>query len=381
MEASFPHYGDAIHAVIHEDLLQNLVRRRYQESPQFVYLGGITETKSVSNHVSVGTSFSRLGFLIANGEAGASTTEYPTFNIVPQQGAEFAEKLHERIPLKVLPHLANAGYPVELLFTLLTQEVAGVPGVYVSTDDSFRPASPRFMNILESVKALEDRNQLKIENVLWEEPSFAHPFAPEVFSPGDIVETGENGKRYASLDGGQTFYVTSQDLCPALWISSEARLTGSGRELLSILKLDPEASRKAWPLEEVKYLNGRESERSAETVTIRTRSFYGVLNLLAHGVRLPGSEGIPCIDQGYGKAVAAGVAPDIASRFVVHFSQARPRNAFVAVKSHGGWFWIHEADSSTKEIFNALFDLYQLQVPTAKADSAAATPVLSISSP
>lgn len=383
VEASFPHYGDAVHTVIHEDLLLNLVRRRHQEAPQFVTLGSITQTRSVSSNVTLRSTFDSLGFLLADGEAGASRTDYPTFSIVPQQGPDFAEKLHERIPLKILPHLTNAGYPVELVFMLLAQEVAGVPGVYVSTSDSFRPGSPQFTEMLNAMKALEDRNQLKVENVKWEEPSFPHPFAPEVFSPADIVKTGDNGKQYASLDGGQTFYVTSENLRPAMWISPEARLTGPARQLLGILRVEPESSRKAWPLEEVSYLGGKDAASQDSSVTVRTRSFYGVLNLLAQGVRLPGSgDQVQIVDEGYGKAVAAGLAPDIARRFVVHFSQARPRGAFVTVKTHGGWFWIAEEDHSSKEIFNALFDLFQLQLPTGMSEAAtAATPVLSISTP
>jgi len=381
IETSYPNYGETVQAVLQEELLHNLVRRRVQESPQFVALRGISHTQSINRELRVGSVVARPFATQADGEAIYQKDDIPTFSISPQQGPAFAAKLHMRIPLKALPHLTNAGYPTELVLALLAQEVAGVRGVETSASNQFRPGSPQFGDLLSAVQVLDDQHHLKIENVLWEEPEFEHAFGPEVFSPDQISSVQDGNKRYITLDGGESFYVTSEHLLPALWIHPAARSAGAGRKLMSLLKLDSSPGREAWVLQVPKFIQGKRPSSPQHFVTIQTRSFYAVLNLLALGVRMPGMEEAEASSakQKYGKAVAAGLAPDIASRFVIHHSPTRPRSASVATKTDWGWYYIERRDTSSQTIFNALYDLYQLQVaPASETDATVPRPVLSI---
>jgi len=381
VENSYGNYGDAVQDVLQQELLHNLVRRRYHESPQFVALRGISHTQSINRELRVGSVVARPFATQADGEVLYQKDDIPTYSISPQQGPDFAKKLHMSVPLTALPHLTNAGYSSTLVFTLLAQEVAGVRGVNCGPGDSFRPGSPRFQSLLEAVKTLEDRHQLKIANVLWEEPEFEHAFGPEVFSPDQISTVSDSNKRYITLDGGESFYVTSEQLLPSLWIAPAARGSGAGRELTGLLGLASSTGREAWVLQVPKFIQGKRPSSPQHYVTVRTRSFYGVLNLLALGVRMPGVEPAgPASTKGqYGKAVSAGLAPDIASRFVIHFSPRRPRSAFISVSTEHGWFYIAGNDQSSQHIFNALYDLYQLQVaPASETDATVPRPVLSI---
>lgn len=381
VQTSYPRYGEAVQSVIQEELLLNLVRRRYFESPQFLNLRGISHSQSVLRSLGLSAGWARPLSNSLQTRADYQKEDFPTVSISPQQGPEFARKLHENVPLQAIAYLVNAGYPSELVIMLLAQQIGGIRGVEAGTGDHFRPGSSRFASVLDSIKLLEDQHFLRIHQVLWEEQEFEHAFGPEMFSPEKIAALTKEDKRFISLDEGESFYVTSEKLLPALSITPAGRASDPGAALIRLLGLNPD--REAWVLQGPKYTQGRTPALPQHFVTIETRSFYGVLNLLAKGVCVPELE---CVEpasakQGYGKAVCAGLAPDIGSRFQVHYSEQRPPCAFVATRTEAGWFYIDAADRGSQEIFTAFHDLYQLQVaPLMDTRSSEPTPVLSIRS-
>ncbi len=397
IEKSFSSYGEAIHSVVREELLLNVVRRSYHESPQFVTLSGISHTRSVRTDAAVGVSINPSGFATANGGVGGEQVDYPTFSITPLQGPEIAEKLHQRLPLKTLPHLTGTGYPTELVLTLLAQEIGGIRGVDAAAHNNFRPGSPKFCCVLNAVKALEAKSQIKIDNFIWEEPAFAHPFTAEAFSPAEVNKARLEGGRFVSNDEGKSFYVTQEKVRPSLWIDPKARSYGPGRELMDLLDLEGGSASKAWILDERRFsrvsaaverpagptiaatkpsevvpVEPRPAELAPITpisdeqssIVVQTRSLYGILNLLSHGVQVPEMAELTYTagSHEYGSAVVAGLAPDIASRFTVHFSCEEPECVFLAVRSKNGWFYIKRDDYCSQQIFNILYDVYNLQI-------------------
>jgi hypothetical protein len=379
IQSSYAGYGATVQAVAQEELLLNLVRRRYFESPQFLNLRGVSHSQSIRNAMRLdGAWFGPLTNTLQNGMEYAKE-DIPTFSIAAQQGPEFAQKLHENIPVQAIAYLMNAGYSSELVLALVAQQIGDVRGVEAGTGDHFQPGSPQFESILDSMQILEDQHWLSIRNVLWEEQEFEHAFAPEKFPPEKIAELTKENKRFITLDDGETFYVTSENLLPALSIAPAGRGSASANELVRRLGLDP--SREAWVLQGPKYIQGKRPDAPQRFVTVETRSFYGVLNLLAKGVCVPELQGAepPSAHKCYSEAANAGLAPDIATRFVVHYSKARPKIAFVATKTAIGWFYIDANDRSSQEVFTAFNDLYQLQVaPLMDTRPSDPTPVLSI---
>jgi hypothetical protein len=79
-------YNKAVEQVIQEELLLNIVRRRYYEAPQFVTISNINATMSVSAGGSAGASTSFGGSGNAGANIGYSNT--PTITFTPRQGHE-----------------------------------------------------------------------------------------------------------------------------------------------------------------------------------------------------------------------------------------------------------------------------------------------------
>ena len=47
----------------------------------------------------------------------------------------------------------------------------------------------------------------------------------------------------------------------------------------------------------------------------------------------------------------------------MHSSEGdRPENAFVAVKHRGTWFYVDDRDYASKRFFNAVYDLFNMEI-------------------
>jgi len=378
---SFGDYNRAVSDVLREELLLNIVRRRYYESPQFTAFSGISTSRSISGDLSVNAGRAPF-FRVVGAGANVSQSDFPTYSILPQQGPEISSKLHEQIPLDAFSQMAGAGYPLDLVFVMLAQDVAGIRGVDVGTGAEFKGGSRQYVQMLANIRQLEASNKLVLTDVVWEEPYFAHPFSPETFTPSEVLSGATEGNSYASLDGGESFYVTNRTFLPAIWIDPAHRTSGTGRDLINLLQLDPDPLKRVWRLENIKVLSGPDLKgeaQSADRLPVRTRSYYGVLNLLSHGVEVPDDdENMAAFETTkYDEAVEAGTAPDITGYFQIYFSKTKPAQSSVAVKYRDGWFYIDDRDRGSKRVFNALYDLYNLQVAPSSQGGGGA-PVLTL---
>ena len=299
---------------------------------------------------------------------GAEVEDFPSYSLTPQSGPEASKELHKKIPLRVIPDMAGAGYSLDLIFSLLAREVNGIRSVGIDAGGGLIGGSPKFRAMLLAMKHLDADDKISVSSAIWEEKLFEHAFAPEVFSPSEVVTVREATHRYTSTDDGQSYFVTGKSEQAVFWMATDARGSGPGKELLRLLRLDPNYEKSGWVLRDRQFASEAELHRnsriSRSQIAIQTRSIYGVLNLMSQGVEVPPcDEAFACSGEPFLAAVRCGKAPDIQAAFEVHFSERRPSQAFVAVKHRSGWFYIDDADWSSKKYFNALFDLYNLSGP------------------
>ena len=111
-------------------------------------------------------------------------------------------------------------------------------------------------------------------------------------------------------------------------------------------------------------------------MTIRTRSFYGVLRLLSRGVHVPDDDirdGV-CSRPTSGTP-AAEVEHALRAGFNVWSSNGPPPSAAIAVPYRGQWFYIKDNDQISKQTFMLLSELFNLQISAGPSSGA---PVLTI---
>jgi hypothetical protein len=366
-------YNKAVEQVIQEELLLNIVRRRYYEAPQFVTVSSISTSMSTSAGVSGGSGFGNQG-TPTTGNIGGSLnwSDSPTVTITPRQGTEILGPLTSRMSVLTIAKMANAGYRFDFLLALMAEGLTDVRGPEAGVGTDFRPGDKEFIEVIQSVGRLIDKGQLKAGTFSWNDPYSDITIKREditVENQLTAIALGSGVGRFRSYDGGKNYYFTDKHDYPAMWIDPEARTSSDGKRIIEILNLQPTPLKRVWSFSPNRVVEGTDFENVPDDprpeVRMQLRSFYSVLNLLAYGIDIPPKdeeEGRAFTKASYDQAVREGRAVDLSDKFVVHSSSGRPANAVVAVKHRGSWFYVDDRDHVSKRFFNAVYDLFNMEI-------------------
>ena len=364
-------YNKAVEQVIQEELLLNIVRRRYYEAPQFVTISNINATMSVSAGGSAGASTSFGGSGNAGANVGYSNT--PTITFTPRQGHEILGPLTSRMSVLTIASMAQAGYRFDFLLALMVEGLTDVRGPEAGVGTDFRPGDPEFIEVIQSIGRLMDNGQLKVGTFSWNDPYSDIAIPREEITVDNqltAIALGSGVGRFRSYDGGENYYFTDKHDYPAMWIDPEARTSTDGKYIIQTLNLQPTPLKRVWSFSPNRVVEGTDFENVPDDprpeVRMQLRTFYSVLNLLAYGIKIPSKdeeEGRAFTKALYDKAVSEGRAVDLSNKFVVHSGKGkRPEDAFVAVKHRDTWFYVDDRDNSSKRFFNAVYDLFNMEI-------------------
>lgn len=378
-------YNQAVSQVLREELLLNIVRRRYMEPPQFLNISSISSNFSTSTSIGVGGSVGDIGGedLIGTSVDGSVTfSDSPTITITPRQGEDIASQLHEPLKVSTVADLATAGYPVGGVLNALVESINNLRGPDLDYD-RFRPGSSEWRETIALLEKFFADGSLILDRFRWNDPynDFAYP--AESITPEMWITTLTTGaRRWKSYDGGETFYFTTHEMAPALWLDPEVRESEDAQRLMELLNVQSDVQKKIWVLEPARVPDGADFEDRLDTprpaLKLRMRSLYNVLNFYAYGVHVPPAdeqEGRATDLTSFRAAVEKGEIEDVSKLIPIRYSTNAPESAFQAVRYRGLWFYIDDRDLKAKAGFNALYDLWQLSI---KAPSSQSQPVTTI---
>jgi hypothetical protein len=313
-------YNQALAASWKEQMLLNVVRLRYADTPVFLDVSSVISSYQVQSQFSLlGTISTGLTPSLADTTGRGATlgasgtyTDKPTVSYTPLQGDRFTRELLRPVAPAALLQLIQAGYPVDQVFQLT---VRAINGVY---NRSVRPlatrnADPEFYQILDALR----RIQL----------SEALDFRLERRAAGE-----------ASLIAFRSDRVTPAVLDDIRLVRDLLRLGKDTRELNLTFGAVP---------------------RNDRELAVLTRSMLDILIELSAQVDAPASD----VDAGRAFPVPpAGPAsgPRDQPQIRVRSGAEPPTEAFVAVRYGGYWFWIDNRDFRSKIGFTFLLMLTSL---------------------
>lgn len=322
-------YNIAAQNTTNQELLLNLVRLRYSDTPYFLELNGITTQFNFSSKLN--SSFLLPGFNTENpakvgGELGWSNQ--PTIQYTPLEGKEFAIQMMQPLDLRIIQGLVFTGWDVDRVFRLLIQNMADIPNA--STASGPVPSKPphykKFFECLALLHHFQSLGELQI------------------------------GVRYMP-HGSKT--VSEDEACEKEPNAIQISFPSNGNE----------SDRLAELLEGVKkskgryVLNMRQAFNEEASLGLMTRSLLGTMYYLSLGVEVPP------------KDVAAGTVAMtlnedgtlfdwhhvIGDLMTISWSYNRPDHYYLAVPYRGYWFYIDDRDVSSKRTFVLLQQIYNLQ--------------------
>lgn len=331
-------YNAAIVQSGREQMLLNLVRIRYLESPLFLKISSVLTQYTYEGDVGVaGTQGFGSAPSFLTGSANLGYSERPTVTYLPVSGQEFARQLMSPIPTELFFSAGQAGWPTDLLMAIGVQRVGNVEnmsfGSVPAPGDIDRQT--QYQKDLQKLERFQRLIQTLVE-----------------LADEDLIEVS----RGKDSDSDTRYFVFDK------------RASGTARDRLQALKreLGLDLDRSVFRITE------RYTQRQADELTFQPRSLLAIMSFLARGTE------VPKVHQQEGRVIPMGVAtadgvtpPPIPFR--IRSRKEPPASAYAAVRYQGHWFYIDQADLRSKRIMLTLSILYSLQAPDVEAAAPALT--------
>ena len=149
-------------------MLLNLVKLRYSDTPVFLDVGQIVSGYTVqSTFTAAGNLFNTSGTVpgVPNSSIGLGAqgqfTDRPTITYAPLMGERFARSLMTPIPPPAMLSLIQAGYPIDLVLRLVVHTINGIDNRFGGAARR-RPADPEFYELLERLRRIQDAGAIDL---------------------------------------------------------------------------------------------------------------------------------------------------------------------------------------------------------------------------
>jgi hypothetical protein len=311
-------YTAAVSESWKSQMLLNLVKLRYGDTPVFLDVGQIISGYTLEGTLSAGGTIANTHGVVPGVPdssvilgAQGRYTDRPTITYAPLVGERFARSMMTPLPPPAILSLIQAGYPVDAVLRLAVHEINGIRNRY-GGDLRARPADPEFYALLRDLRRIQT--------------------------------AGGIGLRVQRTDGNEAILMTfRQKVDPAI---AEASLAVRQR-----LGLDPAA-------QDIRVVYGSVAANDKE-LAILTRSIIEILVDLASFISVPEAHvrerrvGPTQEDEG-------GAEGPIRPLIQIGSAAARPDDAFAAVRYRGYWFAIDDHDMPSKRLFTFLMFIFTL---------------------
>lgn len=323
-------YGKAISDSSKSQLLENLVRLRYADTPVFIDVGQVVSGYSLQRQVNASAT-GVVGAVITaiSGSASVNYNDNPTVTYSPVVGEQFAQLFISNIPPGSILSAMQSGFSAEGIIRLAVQSINGVKNQRVQgalTASIIKKADPDFFSLIDYFSAVQE----------------AGDFGVRANEKGKIHMILRNTPSY----GGTASYKNN---------NSGSAIAGLKR----ILHLDQSVN-------EFNVVFGS-IPRNKREIAIDTRSMYEVLRELSLGIDVPETH---IFEQRVALISGNDLDSSTKSRddlIRVKSSEERPTNAYVSINYNDYWFWIDDTDRRSKLLFSSVLLLFTFVQPASKA--------------
>ena len=305
-------YTAAISDSWKNQMLFNMVKIRYGDAPVFLDVSSVISQYQLAGALNLGATINYPPSSTSGTLGWAGTyVERPTITYTPIMGDKFARSLMSPVPPPAILSLMQAGYPVDLVFRLLVQEINGVRNRF-GGEARARSADPEFYSLIEKMRQIQ--------------------------SSGAI---------------GMRFKRTGKEESASMVIRGERdpAIEALSAEVRKLLRLDPQAK-------EFNVLYGSIPKDDKE-IAILTRSLLQVIVDISAGIEVPA---VHVEQKRVGPTYVEEAVKDgrILPLVRIHSSSKKPDDAFVSVPYRDSHFWIDDRDLMSKKIFSFLMFVFTL---------------------
>ena len=364
--------NETIRETTHEQLLLNLVRLRYDETPFFLQLSSITTNFSAGASLGSTGTFPESGNNVFGLSGGLSYSESPTVTWSLPDSREFLGRFYAPVGADQLTLLTQSGFDLIEVFRIGVQKMNLLRNrEYRVRDGEFRPEN--YEDFLEATDLME---ALRKEGLI----DFAHALMRNYggvtlpisqMDPKGVAEGMPYSLLYLSREPGKaTPYQVSKPL--HLRFTKESDLDARAQRLRELLQLRTDLY--TFPItntvdvspEAIRAVDGKlaqvfDPDEKLSHIALINRSVLDILRFAAASVE------VPEMDVANSQVRRRDIKLD--EYLDVRTSATEPRDAWLKVKYRGGWYYIPGTDLNSRTSFtllSALFSSVVGEVPGAK---------------
>lgn len=356
-------YNEVVRDTNDEQLLLNIVRLRYADSPVFIDLPNITSQFEVAG----GGSYAgpNQSGSASFGLGGLTARDTPTLSYRPREGRDIAKALLTPLSAELFS-VVNAGADIEQLLLLTINDINDVTNAPRAT--TLTPKIPddnsEFVRGIRLMAALRARQATELAIATNEEADETSDPVPTGSIQGrDLLNAAQDGYVYRARGPGQ-MALMKRERELVLRVRPEERNSPEMMEVARIFHLTPGQSYYRIKSQLSEDANRKELDPlGSDTLYLNLRSVLQIMTFLSKGVCVP-DEHVACriapVTPG-----AGGLPFDwsalMAGNFAVHAQKSRPKGAEAAVFYRGYWFFIAGDDVNSRAMLAILEILFSLQ--------------------
>ena len=377
LQAQRLRYNEVVKKTTEEQLLLNIVRLRYTDTPSSLAVSTIAAQYEITRNFQLTPFFVASGAEVAKSYAavlpqfGIAGADRPTFSLTPLDDQEFTRKLFTPVPLDGLVYLAKTTWPISTVFRLYLENLNWVSNAESASGPTPK-APPVFQDFQRGVRALQilqDRGQI-VFGVEERTEAQGSPLPPGSITPRDVIEAAKSGYEYRLDDRGTGWTLLKKIPQPVLLVDPQAAESAEMREVAQVFKLKRGLTKFPLTQEALKPFPATYPSEGVTGIDLETRSLLQALYYVSHGIDIPAEHaaaGVVTVTRDpTGRPFDWQLVIDGLFRVRSIKSDERPPSAHVAVPYRGYWFYVDDTDQDTKSTFSLLMELSRLEL-TGKA--------------
>ena len=381
-------YNEAIKTGAEEQLLLNIVRLRFTDTPSSLAVTTVADQYELTRSLGLTPFFTSAaagqafggyrGIVLPQVMVGAAAR--PTLTYTPQDDQDFTRRLFTPLSLEAVASLSKTTWPISTVFRLWLENINWVPNAETASGPTPRDP-PIFAEFLAGIAALQRLTDRKLVTIFIDEQDdpVGDDIPPQKITAAALAQAAKDGFEFRRLEKTGTWRVVRKKQQPILRAAEAAKADPDFQALCRAFHLDP--TRTSFDLTTAKldpFLKDT-PRQGLDKLDLETRSLLQVLFFISHAVEVPPEH------------IQTGVAPltvepngqifdwqlVLGGLFKIHsaVSKGPPPCAHVAVCYRGYWFYIDERDRDSKATFALLVELSRIQL---SSDKGGQGPVLTL---
>ena len=308
-------YNVAIQKTNDEQLLLNLVRLKYHDTPLFMEVQNIASQFTLQNDIGLSTQLQAGAKGIFTPDASTFVEEKPTLSYSPLHGESFVKGVLTAVSLKTIALLFRSGWSVERIFKVCLQRIGKLKNAPSASGPTPKIA-PKTGKFFKSVKFLRE---LQVQGGL------------------NLTHRISNGESQLVINISEAL----KNSLPAKKFARSINATAG----------------------ETSYVFGPPSTNDNESIDIVTRSLLGTMFYLSQAVEVPKKD----VDEGRVTRTKTETGEvfdwNKITGELLHIKNSlnKPDDAMLVIQYRNHWFFISDSDLISKSTFSLLAQVYALQ--------------------